>query len=104
MPGIGREAVRVEPRSMAKDYCYIRARMRIIAGDIGGTKTLLQLVEIEGPAQNVIDERRFASGDYATFDDLLREFVGESAVPVDAACFAVAGPVLENRAEVTNLK
>lgn len=78
--------------------------MRIIAGDIGGTKTLLQLVEIEGSAQNVIDERRFASGDYATFDDMLREFVGKSPVRVDAACFAVAGLVLENRAEVTNLK
>src|ERR1041384_6589321 len=78
--------------------------MRIIAGDIGGTKTLLQLVELEGAAQNVIAERRFASGDYRTFDDLLREFLGASRQGVDAACFAVAGPVLENRAEVTNLK
>jgi glucokinase len=78
--------------------------MRIIAGDIGGTKTLLQLIEIEGAAQSVVAERRFASGDYATFDDLLREFLGAPGQAVDAACFAVAGPVLENRAEVTNLK
>jgi len=78
--------------------------MRLIAGDIGGTKTLLQLVEIEGSNQNIVDERRFASGDYATFDDLLREFVGTSPRSIDAACFAVAGPVIENRAEVTNLK
>lgn len=78
--------------------------MRIIAGDIGGTKTLLQLVELEGAAQNVVAERRFASGDYATFDDLLREFIGEAGPRIDAACFAVAGPVIENRAEVTNLK
>jgi glucokinase len=78
--------------------------MRIIAGDIGGTKTLLQLVELEGSAQNVVAERRFASGDYRTFDDLLREFLGPPARGVVAACFAVAGPVLENRAEVTNLQ
>ncbi len=78
--------------------------MRIIAGDIGGTKTLLQLVEIDGAAQNVVDERRFASGDYATFDDLLREFIGTARPSIDAACFAVAGPVIENRAEITNLK
>lgn len=77
--------------------------MRIIAGDIGGTKTLLQLIELEGAAQNVVAERRFASGDYRTFDDLLRDFLGTPGAPVDAACFAVAGPVLENRAEVTNL-
>jgi glucokinase len=78
--------------------------MRLIAGDIGGTKTLLQLVEIEGAAQRVIAERRFASGDYATFDDLLRTFLGAAHHAIDAACFAVAGPVIENRAEVTNLK
>ena len=36
--------------------------MRIIAGDIGGTKTLLQLVEIDGATQTVIAEKRFASG------------------------------------------
>lgn len=78
--------------------------MRIIAGDIGGTKTLLQLVEIEGTGQRAIAERRFASGDYATFDDLLHEFLGAPGPAVDAACFAVAGPVIENRAEVTNLK
>ena len=78
--------------------------MRIIAGDIGGTKTLLQLVEIEGATQTVIAETRFASGEYAMFDDLLREFLGASGPNIDAACFAVAGPVIENRAEVTNLK
>ncbi len=78
--------------------------MRLIAGDIGGTKTLLQLVEIEGAAQRVIAERRFASGDYATFDDLLRTFLGAAHHAIDAACFAVAGPVIENRAEVTNLR
>jgi glucokinase len=78
--------------------------MRIIAGDIGGTKTLLQLVEIEGAAQSVVAEKRFASGEYATFDDLLREFLGAPGAGIDAACFAVAGPVIENRAEVTNLK
>src|SRR5437660_8563603 len=78
--------------------------MRIIAGDIGGTKTLLQLVEAGEATHTVVAEKRFASGGYARFDDLLREFVGESGPPVDAACFAVAGPVLENRAEVTNLK
>ena len=78
--------------------------MRIIAGDIGGTKTLLQLVEIDGATQTVIAEKRFASGGYVTFDDLLREFLGASGADIDAACFAVAGPVIENRAEVTNLK
>ena len=70
--------------------------MRILAGDIGGTKTLLRC--IDGDA--VVASQRFDSGAYVTFDDLLREFVqGE----VHAACFAVAGPVVDGRAALTNL-
>jgi len=78
--------------------------VRIIAGDVGGTKTLLQLVEIAGGSSKVAYENRFDSGSYTTFDDLLAEFLGLAKGTVDAACFAVAGPVFEDRAEVTNLK
>ena len=77
--------------------------MRIIAGDVGGTKTLLQLVEVTGADSSIVVESRFESGRYATFDLLLRDFAGAFTQPVDSACFAVAGPVLDERAEVTNL-
>jgi len=72
---------------------------RVIAGDIGGTKTLLQLVDSDG----VSIEQRYESGAFATFDDLLRDFTSRTSQRVDAACFAVAGPVLGRTAEVTNL-
>lgn len=71
--------------------------MRVIAGDVGGTKTLLRRVDESGAT---VDEARFDSAAYATFDDLLRAF---DTRDVDAACFAVAGPVFAGRAEVTNL-
>ena len=74
--------------------------MRIIAGDIGGTKTLLRCVDQD----RVLVEQRFVSGSYKSFDALLTEFFARCDKPVDAACFAVAGAVLDNRAEVTNLK
>jgi glucokinase len=74
--------------------------MRIIAGDVGGTKTLLRCVE---RGSDISAERRFESGKYATFDDLLREFLKSCPGPADAACFAVAGPVFGDHAEVTNL-
>lgn len=73
---------------------------RVIAGDIGGTKTLLRCVETSG---EIAVEQKFDSTRYATFDDLLRQFVRRCAGPIGAACFAVAGPVLGGRAEVTNL-
>ena len=73
--------------------------MRVIAGDVGGTKTLLQFVD----RGSVVAEKRFESGEYATFDALLKAFMPSAEKPIDAACFAVAGPVFDQRAEVTNL-
>ena len=77
--------------------------MRIIAGDIGGTKVLLQLVDVSGGGRVVTVEQRYESAAYATFDALLGEFMTLAAGTIDAACFAVAGPVIGSRAEVTNL-
>ncbi|HEX7151853.1 MAG TPA: glucokinase [Thermoanaerobaculia bacterium] len=74
--------------------------MRLIAGDIGGTKTLLRCVEADGRTSQ---EQRFESGAYPTFDALLGEFLQLCESPVDAACFAVAGPVLGGEATVTNV-
>jgi len=78
---------------------------RILAGDIGGTKTLLQLVDFEGDGRAVALETRYESGAYVTFDAMLRDFVSHTdAQTIDAACFAVAGPVIGNKAHVTNLQ
>jgi glucokinase len=78
--------------------------MKIVAGDIGGTKVLLQFVDASQSGRTVLAEQRYESHAYATFDDLLGAFVKEHvAGTIDAACFAVAGPVFADRAEVTNL-
>lgn len=74
--------------------------MRLIAGDIGGTKTLLRLVDESGAC---LLEGRYDSGAYETFDDLLREFIPRVDGPVDAACFAIAGLVRDRRGSVTNI-
>lgn len=74
--------------------------MRLVAGDVGGTKTLLRCVETGG---EISVEGRYDSGAYETFDHLLQEFIGRVPGPVDAACFAVAGPVYGGGANVTNL-
>ena len=74
---------------------------RVIAGDIGGTKTLLRCVESSGA---VAAEKRFESAQFRTFDEVLRSFLPLCAGKIDAACFAVAGPVIGRRAEVTNLQ
>ncbi len=77
--------------------------MPILAGDIGGTKTLLQLKE----GTEILFERRFDSNAFTTFDDVLASFLdqaaGEGRADVSAACIGVAGPVEGRRARVTNL-
>lgn len=77
--------------------------MKIIAGDVGGTKTLLRMVELQPAGAKIVVEERYESGAFATFDLMLAEFLGRSSGPIASACFAVAGPVLGDRAEVTNL-
>jgi glucokinase len=60
-------------------------------------------VNVEQGRRTVLLERRYESGLYPTFESMLREFAALSREPVEAACFAVAGPVIAKRSEVTNL-
>jgi glucokinase len=74
--------------------------MTLLAADVGGTKTLLRCVENDG---RPIFEARYDSNAYATFDELLSDFTARLEAPPDAACFAVAGPVHDGEADVTNV-
>ncbi|MDT5158435.1 MAG: glucokinase [Acidobacteriota bacterium] len=77
----------------------------IIAGDIGGTKTNVALFEAEGDKlTRVVLEQSFPSGGYDSLEAILAEFV-EAHRPdkITHACFGVAGPVSEGRAETSNL-
>ncbi|MDX1615149.1 MAG: glucokinase, partial [Candidatus Promineifilaceae bacterium] len=74
-----------------------------LAGDIGGTKTVLALFdEAHGP-HRPLQERRFESDEYASFLDIVRAFSETTAVQPEAATLAVAGPVQGRRVQVTNL-
>lgn len=72
--------------------------MRILVGDIGGTKTELGLCDASGA---IVDRRRFASRSYPSLEAVIAEFLTDRRV--DAAAFAVAGPVLGGRCKATNL-
>jgi glucokinase len=74
----------------------------VLAGDIGGTKTRLALVEVKGTQANITREREFVSADYASFDELLAEFMS-NAGEIHSAAFGVAGPVHNDTVQTTNL-
>jgi glucokinase len=75
----------------------------LIAGDIGGTKTLLAIYDLEERARAPVFQAEYRSADYTGLDVMVREFLAASHSTVRAACFDVAGPVIEGRAQLTNL-
>lgn len=75
----------------------------LLAGDIGGTKTQLAVFSLaEGPRRPVV-EATFPSAEYTDLADMVREFIAQTNLPVEYACFDVAGPVIGGRAQLTNL-
>lgn len=77
----------------------------ILAGDIGGTKTLLQLVEKTAGQIAIIAELKYDSHAYPNFYHVLASFRRDThcTSTIDAACIGVAGPVDGQYASVTNL-
>jgi len=79
--------------------------MRILAGDIGGTNTRLIFVEINIDGRHILAEQSYLSAEFTGLVKLIETFFFENDISaaVDAACFAVAGPVKFGVASVTNL-
>jgi len=73
-----------------------------LAGDIGGTKTRLAVIEVNGVQARIEREADYPSRDYATFEALLSSFLADAATPSHAA-FGVAGPVRGRVVQTTNL-
>ncbi|MDM5263219.1 glucokinase [Sulfurovum sp. XTW-4] len=76
----------------------------ILAGDIGGTKTNLALFEHKNKRLNVIAQHQFSSREFSDLNEVIMLFRQKTSLPsIDAACFGIAGPVIEGRCRTTNL-
>ncbi|MCJ7766300.1 MAG: glucokinase [Thiovulaceae bacterium] len=76
----------------------------ILAGDIGGTKTNLALFELVDNILEIQAQHQFASREFSSLTDVIIAFEQMSSKPlIDAACFGVAGPVIDGRCHTTNL-
>lgn len=74
-----------------------------LAGDIGGTKTLLQVFKA-GQERSPVLCKSYPSADYAGLAEIVDVFLQEAAIQdVASACFALAGPVSARKAKLTNL-
>jgi glucokinase len=77
----------------------------LLAVDIGGTKTLLGLFERSFPRPVPHTVRSYATNSYTKFTEILDAFAADlrERSPVEAAAVGVAGPVLADRATLTNV-
>ncbi|MEZ4866163.1 MAG: glucokinase [Caldilineaceae bacterium] len=75
----------------------------LLAGDIGGTKTALALYVDAQSLTSPIAEATFASAQYSGLEAIVREFLKMHPHPVSVASLGVAGPIIGNEAQVTNL-
>jgi len=73
----------------------------ILAGDVGGTKTLLAVYQQQGSEWQCVKKQQVASADFASFSEVLEYFLaGETVTHV---CIGVAGPVVDGDCRTTNL-
>ncbi|HET8656609.1 MAG TPA: glucokinase [Longimicrobiaceae bacterium] len=76
----------------------------LLAGDVGGTKTVLALVTPSGGGVRVVAEAQFENRGYASLAEIVAEFLaGHRAAGVSRASFSVAGPVIGGGVTLSNL-
>src|SRR5262249_26731651 len=76
----------------------------ILAGDIGGTKPVLALFEGQSGSLRLVRDGTFSSRSHVTLDEILYQFLKEDAKGrLHAACFGVAGAVIDRKSHTTNL-
>ncbi|MDD2893552.1 MAG: glucokinase [Halothiobacillaceae bacterium] len=74
-----------------------------LAGDIGGTKTVLALYSLHEGALVREKEASFPSREHARFEDIVDLFLGAHRPALHGASFGVAGPIVDRRCVTTNL-
>lgn len=75
----------------------------LLAGDIGGTKTRLAIIDPQVGPRTPVADATFPSRDYDSLEGVIRDFLAHNRAPIRCASFGVAGPVVEGRVVATNL-
>lgn len=77
--------------------------MRVLVGDIGGTKTALGLAKTHGEGVELVETRQYPSADFSSLDAIVRRYLDDIGMTCRFAAFAIAGPVRDRRSQATNL-
>jgi len=83
----------------------VQSNAMLLAGDVGGTKSLIGLFEADPRRPIAVEVATFPTQQYTSFGAIIAEYLAtRSSRPViEAASFGVAGPVIDQRATLTNV-
>ncbi len=75
----------------------------ILSGEIGATRTRLAAFETEGNSLRRVVEKLYMSQEHGGLPAIITDFIRTEGIPVQSACFGVAGPVKRGRSKISNL-
>src|SRR5882762_7637586 len=75
----------------------------ILSGEIGATRTRLAAFETEGNSLKRVVEKLYMSQEHSGLSGIITDFIRTEGIPVQSACFGVAGPVKRGRSKISNL-
>jgi glucokinase len=75
----------------------------ILAGDIGGTKTTIGVFSLENGKLVAGAKKTYPSKSYPSLEAVLDDFTAAHPAMLTAACFGVAGPIIDETVKTPNL-
>lgn len=75
----------------------------LLAGDTGGTKTVLGVYAADSGLAAGLAEETFENRRFSGLEEIVSEFLARVGMPVRWASFSVAGPVVNGRSILSNL-
>jgi glucokinase len=78
----------------------------LLAGDLGGTKTLLGLFKPTTSRPDLLDVRTYTTLDFSSLSAMVSAFLAATGIrpsEVDVACVGVAGPIVKQAVDLTNV-
>ena len=79
--------------------------MNLLAGDLGGTKTILAIYSNENYPKKLFEKYYISSewkSFYSIFEDFIKHLPGYISLP-EYGCIGVAGPINNHKVKITNL-
>jgi len=75
----------------------------VIAGDIGGTKTNVGLFVAGGDRPQLVRSKTYPSRRASGLEEVIEDFLATGPGTISAACFGIAGPIVQGEGKTTNL-